>query len=231
MISSDALGPGGREVRCGKCHQRWFQAGERDSLDELAEQSFGADLGTEIDTEKDPDDLEIQFTPHIEPSFPSSFQQPKVTIDEKPVAVVSEKTAAQHVAGIMVAVAVISVFAYGFFAAKETLVRSFPFLETTYYSLGFAAPKGSPELSFDRLKVIRSGDKAVGSGFVINLTEKTVTVPALNVELLSATRDVLATKQIQLPQKNLKAESAEKIDFSFEKMPSGAQSVRISTAP
>lgn len=220
MISSEALGSNGREVRCGKCAHMWFQEAERDSLDELAE-SAAAEEEKEFD---------IGLSDHEEPVASEEVSRPEAMPPTENEAVsFDEKTnLRRHVAAILAALAVTVVLLYGFIALRGPLSAAIPSLSSVYAALGFATLQSQEsDLAFDRIKLTRNGASLSGSGYVINLTSHAVSLGPIKAELLNAQKEVLASTDIEMEKNEIAAESFEEIQFSFKDPPKQAEGVRI----
>ena len=214
MISSEALGEEGREVRCGKCAHMWFQPAERDSLDELAE----------IKSAEEENIVDIGLADHVEdPVFETRLKEEVISpLIETP------ETPLRMAAAVMVALALTAILLFGFVALRGPLTYMMPGLNATYAALGFSVPKlAEPDIAFDRVKIIRNGDIITGSGFIINLTENPVRLGAIKAELLGTQKDVLEDIEISMQHEEIAPESSEKIEFSFKSVPKQAESVRV----
>lgn len=232
MISSTALGADGREVRCGKCGHMWFQAGERDSLDELP-----ADLAEDTRDRVDTDSFDIGFEPHVEkpepipevlkpsPEPPTAPNVSKGIFAKIEEIVPLEKQ--KNIAAVMVALAIALVSFYIFVANHNSIGRAIPFLGAAYDKMGFPLATVKPQIAFDQLKLSKESQKIVGTGYVLNLTDQEVPVSYMTVELTDFDYKVLKTINIKMGQKTLQPEAREKIEFYFEDVPKEAVSVRI----
>lgn len=215
MISSEALGEEGREVRCGKCAHMWFQPAERDSLDELTDTA-------EADEESG---FDIGLTERAEAHVSEPVKQEEELVSPL---IEAPESRLRLIAAGMVALAVVSVLLYGFVALRGPLTNIVPGLNSTYVALGYSLPKrAEPDIAFDRIKLIRSGDAVTGSGFIINLTENPVRLGLIKAELTGPQKDVLETIDIPLQHKELAPESSEKLEFTFKVAPKQAEGVRV----
>lgn len=216
MISSEALGEDGREVRCGKCSHMWFQPAERDSLDELRE------------TAEEDDDFNIGLSDRAEAEeigFQNSFtkvEEPQLPLTE------AHETALRHAAGFMIALAVLSIIFYAFILLKTPLSKMVPGLNSAYAAMGFSAPRQvEPDIAFDRIKLERKGDVLTGSGLVINLSENPVDIGGIKAELMGPQKEIIETVDVMLPKKEIAPESSEKIEFIFKAVSQKAEAVRL----
>lgn len=223
MISSDALGPDGREVRCGKCGHMWFQPPERDSLDDLPSIPEPAH-----------EDFDIGFKSNDEPA-PEPVKPPPVqtVVPEKEYKLdkIISRNRQKQVAGVMVALATVMVLFYGFVAMNNTLGRAVPFLGAAYEKMGFHLKREKPQIAFDRLKLTKQGVDITVSGMIINLTSEDVSVHNVKLELTDFDYKPLKETDIKLEGNKLKAESSEKIEYVFKDAPKDAVSVRVKVTP
>ena len=239
MISSAALGEDGREVRCGKCGHMWFQAPERDSLDDLppvpvedapSSPSQGFDIGFEPHVDQPepvkPPEPKPEKVAKAKPSKPPREPRANKGIFAKIEKVVPlEKQ--RHIAGVMVALAVVSVSFYTLVANRDTWGRSVSFLGAAYDKMGFPLTPMKPQIAFDRLRLSKTGNKVVATGHVLNLTDREVSIDHITVDLTDFDYKVLKTVDIKMGKKSLAPETSEKIEFFFEDVPKDAVSVRV----
>ncbi len=223
MISSDALGEEGREVRCGKCAHGWFQAPERDSLDDLPDDNGAPEQDTAPDR-----DLEIDFSNRAAEDIPQALRprpasRPAPPAKEPRIATEKEK----KIASVMVALAAALVFFYGFTALKNPVGKNISFFGKSYNALGFAPDTDPPKIAFDRVKLARAGEGVSGSGTIINLTGDAVEIGKLQAEALSKDKKVLQAEKVEAGNMKLGAESSEKMTFSFGTLPEGATQIRV----
>ena len=216
MVASEALGPDGREVRCGKCGHLWFQAGERDSLDELPP--------------AEPGDFDIGFEPHVdrsekaEPIRETLKPSPKVDVPEVEKETVAFKKKA---AGALAAFVLVWILAFVFISARESLAKSSPFLAGAYERLGLHLPKEEASIAIDRFKVVKDGKKLSASLYLINLTSDEVPVKKITAEMLDLDDKPMKSMDVKVPEKTIKGESQSKVEFVFEDAPKDAVSVRV----
>ncbi len=223
MVSSEALGDQGRDVRCGKCGHVWFQPPERDSLDEL---NIGLD-DHDYSTDKSSDD-DISFETHVDkPEAIPEILKPKADEPAK-VKTVKEATKRQkQIAGIMVALAVASVIFYALVAPYKSIGRAVPFMAAAYEKMGWPMPQAKKQIAFERLRLSREGNKIKGSGLIVNLTSEDQPLNYMTVDLLDLSDNVVKTLDIKMTSATLKAESSEAVEFFVDEPPKDAVSVRI----
>lgn len=222
MVASEALGSEGREVRCGKCGHMWFQAGERDSLDELPPEEPGEfDIGFEPHVDR-PEIVEP--TPDILKPKPVPEEPPKVWLEKE--VVVSKKTAAS----VLSAFILVWIFAFILISARESLAKVSPFLAGAYEKLGLHLPQEDSSIAVDRFKVTKDGKKLSASLYLINLTSDEVPVKKITAEMLDLDDKLMKSIDVKVPEPTIKGESQSKIEFSFDDAPKDAVSVKVKIA-
>lgn len=222
MISSEALGADGREVRCGKCGHMWFQEGERDSLDDLPRhepEDDNIDIGF-VPHKEEPQPIPEAFKPRAEPASKPSSSKPKKEIK---IASPIQK----QIAGLLVALAIVLVIFYALVAMKDSLGRSIPFMGAAYEKMGFHLQKVEPQIAIDRLRLTKEGKKILGSMHLINLTSEDVSIGKVTADLIDFDYKSIKTIDVPFADKTLKGESSNKVDFSFDDVPKDAVSVKV----
>jgi hypothetical protein len=213
MVSAEALGEKGREVRCGKCTHRWFQEPPRDSLDEL--QSL---------VEKISDDDSKDIAKSIKPES-KQFDSPEIKLNRSPKEILKEskkKTVLDQcimfysqqekvIAGFMLALAIAALITLGILSITNS----------------WSVPKKSPFM-IDGLRTEQqqNGDDLSGSFRVINLSDKQQTLPRFKVILLSDQQRILAVKELDKKQ-DLEPETHTKFEFTFKDVPSVAHKIKV----
>lgn len=226
MISSEALGMDGREVRCGKCGHMWFQPPEHDSLDELSRFAEAEEAAAQTEN-----DVTVDFTqPGDNPFGGSGADTPFSTTDDaKPASFDHDKNNGQwarHAAAIFSALAIVAIIVLALFALRGPL--SATFMGNAFAALGFQSNNPDiPSLAFDRLKLVNEKSTLSGSGYLINLSEEEIRLDNLKADLLDSSKNILSTVDVKLKEKTIEAESSQEIQFSFEKIPEKAESVRV----
>ncbi len=223
MVSSEALGAAGRDVRCGKCGHVWFQGPERDSLDEL-----DIDLGDHDFSSDKQSDNDLSFETHIERTEPNSeILKPKAEEPRQEKTVKEATLLQRQIAGAMVALAFASVIFYALVAPYKTIGRAVPFMGAAYEKMGWPMPKAKKQIAFERLKLAREGKKIKGSGLIVNLTSEDQPLNYMTVDLLDLSDKVVKTFDIKMASTKLKAEASEPVEFFVDEPPKDAVSVRI----
>jgi len=226
MISSEALGANGREVRCGKCGHMWFQPGERDSLDDLPPAPPEQDMGYGDD--------DISFENHKEPEpIPEVLKsrREKVAIEKeyqpsKLDKYISPERRSQ-VAAVLVALLIVVGLAYELIDSRDMIGRQVPFMAGAYEELGLPLTKVKPQIAIDRLTLTKQGTKMMGTANLINLTSDSVPVKHIVAELTDFDYKTLKSMDVKMDDKSLKGESSHKIEFTFDDVPKDAVSVRV----
>ncbi|PZP55802.1 MAG: hypothetical protein DI586_05740 [Micavibrio aeruginosavorus] len=225
MVSSEALGDHGRDVRCSKCGHIWFQPPDRDSLDDL---SIGLD---DHDYSKDASsDNDISFNPYVE--RPEAEPTPeilksKTETPQKKKTVMVASLRQKKIAGVMVALAIASVVFYGIVAAYKPIGKAIPFMGAAYEKIGWPLPKIKSQIAFERLKLSREGNKIKGTGLIVNLTSEDQSLNHITVDLMDLSDKVVKSFDIKMTSATLKAESSEAVEFFVDEPPKDAVSVRI----
>jgi len=236
LLSSEALGTEGREVRCGKCAHSWFQQPDRDSLDELSR------------TDRETHPAETQSQPHKD--FDSSERDPEIAslietainqkdtvkvdfMDDAPAPKMNEKVKndkgrKRHVMAVFAALALTALLISAYALLYNSLGKSSAFMGASYAKLGLAPEPDKPKVAFDRMKLSRNGQTITGTGYLINLTSEDIALNKIKLELIDMDYKTLKSSEIKLPENLLKSESSEKIDFVFSDAPREAVSVRAS---
>ena len=227
MVSSEALGDQGRDVRCSKCGHVWFQPPERDSLDELnigvddhdysADQSSGDDISFETHVDKPEPIPEI-----LKPRANESANEPAKV---KTVKVATKRQ--KQIAGVMVALAIASVAFYALVAPYKSIGRAVPFMAAAYEKIGWPMPQVKKQIAFERLRLSREGNKIKGNGLIVNLTSEDQPLNYMTVDLLDLSDNIVKTFDIKMTSTKLKAESSEPVEFFVDEPPKDAVSVRI----
>jgi hypothetical protein len=196
MVSAEALGEKGREVRCGKCSHRWFQEPPRDSLDELQslvetihqdESETGslksasisapsASISESLSNRKKSEDIKLNRSPKEilkESKRETKFSTLKIFYAEQQ----------KSIAGFLLALAMIAILTLGILLITR----------------GWYEPKPSPFM-IDGLRSEQStsGDELSGSFRVINLSDKAQTLPNFKVKLLSNTGRILSVQSLEI---------------------------------
>ena len=236
MLSSDALGSKGREVRCGKCAHMWFQPPERDSLDDLPRETIGAsesssarqaDINALIDSAISGDTgVDIDFQEHVAPKA----AKPKASKSkfEKQVETEAPSGKRRHILAILAGI-VLGIIPILYIAMNsENLSQSSPFLARSYAAVGMLKAEKESKVAFDRLKISRNANSITGSGYVINLSDSDIQLNDVTVDLVDMDYKVLKSEIVKIDEGVLAAESTKKFDFTFKDIPREAVSVRAS---
>ncbi len=234
MISSEALGADGREVRCGKCGHMWFQQGERDSLDDLPLHE-GEHEVPQFGQRKV--DVDLDFTPHHEaapaesikskPAAEKVVEHPDIQVDLKDRKPLLPRQQQKQVAAVLVALAITSTLFLGFISFRNSVGLNVPFLGAAYNKMGFSVKTEKPKIAFDRIKLSFDGADVSGAGSLINLTSDALPVKAITADLLDEKNKVLQSADIKIKDDSLDGESTQKINFTFKDAPKEASSVRL----
>jgi hypothetical protein len=241
MVSAEALGDSGRNVRCGKCGHVWFQEPKLDSLDELKSINLGdaSSPSTASIAEAVVEDLSFLRSndPKIEekkpdPTFGIKNEKPqkKIKFGGKPKIEKPAPLWLKHVAALMVSLAITFALAYGFVAARSSVAAAVPFFNSAYIALGYTDTVPKIDMTLDRVKLARQGSDLLLSGVLINLSEQDVTLKAYEIDLLDETGKIIKTEILE-QSVVLKGEQDQKLDLKLAGADPKTQSVKIRLIP
>lgn len=251
-VDANQIGPDGRDVRCKKCRHVWFQQGEKQDTPKKQETHGEKQALDELINRIQSSEIDIDDIGFDDPKVKSK-QAPKIKAKEeksgpnilsrivsglaarfKSPANAGVKTPfLNHVAGGMVALAVVSCLLFGLVSQRWAIVKILPSLEPVYLSAGFPLhdyANVNPEeaLIIDRLGIAHEAGVTSVSGNIINITSQNIRVPALKLSFLDEKGAVLKETTYHLPLAILKKELTFPFNIALEKTdPSSFASVYI----
>jgi predicted Zn finger-like uncharacterized protein len=220
-LSSEALGPLGRDVKCKKCGHVWFARPSDD-------QDSKNPADSQISQNQDPiisesawgevRDNKVAEKVSVSSSDTPSQKSTPITKSKpatKPAHTIKEASEGQKkLASILVAAAIFSVlafFANSFFSHEQ-------------------APVESP-LIFERISVSRDGSSVQGSAQLINLSREPQLISQILIELKDEKNQVLHQEIIVDQELTIPAESVEDIAFQIQKVPEQAKNLTLKAKP
>ncbi|MBL8639228.1 MAG: zinc-ribbon domain-containing protein [Alphaproteobacteria bacterium] len=237
MVSAETIGPKGRNVRCQKCGNQWFQAAEKDSLDDLISRiqseefdEIGFDdagRGKGTDNDRTPrkrslrqmiKDWIFQFQDWKRQKFLNwRLKRHKMqnSIHSLTFAVwPSRRDVVQRTSSAALAFILISVLALGLLWAHPAITKTYPPSQKIYTLLGIGPVDndGNGSARGDELEKIFAIDHLTiqdgkVAGELINLTSSSKAVPRLVFSLMDAHEQIIETQTYDLSEKLLKAEA------------------------
>lgn len=223
MVSAEALGPNGRDVRCGKCGHTWFQAGAHDSLDELQK------LVDKIDEAEDesaysPDHGQSSSRGDIKLNASPKDILDKATPKQKPIAAKNSRASGfkfspaslfsvdgqKILAGFVAALAFVMVLA----------------LIIVSIARPFYAPKVS-QIMIDKVKTELSDAGLDGSFRLVNLSAEPQLIPPFKLVLMTDSGRIVSTQIVKSKSLEIEAEATSTIKFHFDDAPSVATKLNI----
>jgi len=239
LLSSAAIGPEGREVRCAKCAHEWFQEPDPDLADYLqdednyddnqddsredngffAEEEEGdTDEGEEI-----PESVKPQADHTNVPAFAADVIRQKPTLQAQITG---------YAAALFIFMAVLAVF-FGF---RAKIVTAWPSAEAIYDLAGFPTDLQGENLVMESLSatILKNDDGQdvlLLKGRVINLTNKPVNVPQMRATLRSTNGDDGDSWLIDAPVDEVESGASFAFTSDYPNVPGGVGSVNLTFVP
>jgi len=247
MVSNEALGDRGRDVRCVKCGHVWFQKSERKHLDELIEKIQGEtpdDIGFEAaSAQKAAAAAQAKALNKPESKAPvASTQKSKNSSKNKMVmnfpdisGLFKKLSFSTRMAGIMTGVALFAALALVLMMLKGAIVDIVPALNPVYTLLGGLEKAEKHPLDkvigLDHLSLLIPPEKGAApalTGMMINLTKENVVVPQLSVTVMDDQHRLLDEIVLSVPRETLSQEESFDLNIPLTKhLPEHASKMEI----
>lgn len=230
MVSAETIGPKGRNVRCQKCGNHWFQAAEKDSLDDLISRiqseefdeigfdDAGRSKGTDNDHTPRKRSLNqvikdwiFQFQDWKRQKFLNwrlKCHKMQNLIHNLTFAVwPSRHDIVRRTSSAALSFILISALVLGLLWAHPAVTKTYPAAQKIYALLGIGRTHSTNELekifAIDHLAI----QDSMVTGELINLTGSDKAVPRLVLSFMDAHEQIIKTQTHDLPEKLLKAEA------------------------
>jgi len=212
MVSNDALGDRGRDVRCVKCSHVWFQKSEKQHLDELIEK---------IQAES-PDDISFDPVEAVQAQEPpknkaSPFPQKngKIGRENKLLQTLAKILDSQKLAGVLTGLAAFVVIVFVLIQFRVVIMEAIPESTPIYKVMGlihvpeFENWNIEKKISLDHMNLNYDNNPQktpVLTGLMINLIEQETPVPPLEVTMFDSNHQILGKMNLDPPKKMLAKE-------------------------
>lgn len=243
LLSSAAIGPEGREVRCAKCAHEWFQEPDPDLADYLPSDDNYDDNQHDSDNEEglweDEDGQEDAGDHRRGDEIPESVKPKHENANLPAFAadVIRQKPGLQaqitgYAAALLLCVIALSLF-FGF---RAKIVTLWPAAEAVYDLAGFPTHLQGENLVMESLSatILKNDDGQdvlLLKGRVINLTNKAVNVPQMRATLRSTNGDDGDSWLIDAPVDEVESGASFAFTSDYPNVPRGVGSVNLTFVP
>lgn len=193
-VNADQLGVAGRKVRCAKCGNTWYATPDQDEeapAQRPDEAAGGDEAAANGDAGSGEGDDDLPDTPPPFESFEAMREQLAGgggrRARSRPAPPPPKRSRFRALAPWLVFLAVVAGLVYGTWAYRYTIVETLPTAARLYAAAGVSINTVAPGLSIESVtpsRRLKNGDTLlVISGEVVNNTDSTQPVPALEVIL------------------------------------------------
>ncbi len=213
LVSSAAIGPDGRRVRCKNCSHEWFQEPEAQEEEQL----YGEDTIDPIPESVRPmsDESGLPALPDYEPA-----ERSRLSLDNPVLA------GAAAAAGVFLAITVLLLVFRG------TIVNLWPPSAALYQTVGIAPDIAGEGLAFDAvIAEVSANEEGAGilsvRGSIINTRNVAVALPPIQVELQKQDGSIFDSWQVDPPEPRVAPQADIQFQTSYPQVPQDVKDVKI----
>lgn len=223
LVPGHAIGAGGRKVRCTACDHEWFQESDEPLPADDDEAAFPDDGGDFAPENIEPIPESVKPLPEGSglPALPEDIPPPK------------PRRSYGGFVGYTAAVALFALTSVGLVQGREVVAAIWPPSAALYGLIGKPVPVEGEGLTFDRLaaSVAVGGEGAkilTVSGVIVNLKEKEVAIPAMQVVLRQEDGTVFDRWRLEPPQPAAAPGADVSFTTSYPEVPVQVKEVTVS---